>query len=225
MVNLFSHNWLIKVVAEPSLKKELLKYTRGRLLDVGCGEMPYRDLLLPQTSSYIGLEHPSTKHDKSHISVWGEACDLPFKNNSFDTALSLYVLEHLEDPNGAIREISRVLKQGGYCILTTVLFWHIHEAPRDFLRFTRFGLQYLFEKNNFEIIKIKPLTGFWVTFCQLFVYYLRTINFKRYKKKRLFWLVITILGFIAQCIGWLLNKLDKSHCFFGNHYITIGRKR
>lgn len=221
---LLNHNWLIKVTIESHLKRILPQYAKGNTLDVGCGEVPYKDWDLPLVTSYVGLDHPTTKHDKSYISVWGEALKLPFRNASFDTVISLAVLEHLEDPKIAIREIARVLRQGGCCILTTVLFWHIHEGPRDFFRFTHFGLQYLFEENGLEVIRIMPTSGFWVTFCQLFAYYLRTINFKRLKRKRLYWFVISSFIFFAQCTGWFLNKFDRSHKFFGNHYIAMASK-
>ena len=56
------------------------------------------------------------------------------------------------------------LQSGGYALYSIPLFWHLHEEPRDFYRYTRYGIRHLFEKVGFEIIEIDPLSGFWVTF-------------------------------------------------------------
>jgi hypothetical protein len=52
------------------------------------------------------------------------------------------------------------------------LFWHLHEEPRDFYRYTRFGLEYLFTQAGFQVVEIRPLSGFIVTFAQEFCYWL-----------------------------------------------------
>jgi SAM-dependent methyltransferase len=80
------------------------------------------------------------------------------------------VLEHLEEPEAAIRECHRVLRPGGTAIYTVPFIWHLHEEPRDFFRYSKYGLRYLFEKVGFEIVELRALSGFWVTFGQLFVY-------------------------------------------------------
>lgn len=58
---------------------------------------------------------------------------------------------------------------------TIPLFWHLHEEPRDFYRYTKFGIQYLFEKVGFEIVELKSLSGFWVTFGSEFNYYISSL--------------------------------------------------
>lgn len=45
--------------------------------------------------------------------------DLAFKDESFDTALAMFVLFHLPDPHAALQEISRILRKGGILAFTT----------------------------------------------------------------------------------------------------------
>jgi len=129
------------------------RYAKGDLLDIGCGKKPYLEIFKNKVSSYIGL-------DLKEGDVIGSALDLPFPDESFDTVFSSQVLEHVEDPFLMMREVTRVLKKGGYLILTAPLFWCLHEEPRDFFRFTKYSLQLLAEKAGLKVVYIKGL-GCW----------------------------------------------------------------
>jgi SAM-dependent methyltransferase len=83
--------------------------------------------------------------------------DLRFEDCSFDFVLCDQVLEHVEgDPARAIAEQRRVLKPGGWLILTTCLMNPIHGAPGDFWRFTPDGLRLLCR----EFRRIEQAEGF-----------------------------------------------------------------
>lgn len=84
--------------------------------------------------------------------------------------------------------------------------WHLHEEPRDFYRYTGSGLKYLFEKVGFEIVEIKALSGFWVTFGQLFVY-----NMYRLNRGPLRWLwIVSAMGLLIQAGSYILDRFDKT---------------
>ncbi|HWH45333.1 MAG TPA: methyltransferase domain-containing protein, partial [Thermoleophilaceae bacterium] len=104
----------------------------------------------------------------------GSAYELPVEDGSFDTVLCTAVLEHLEEPAAALREARRVLRGGGVAIYTVPFIWHVHEAPRDFFRYSRYGIEHLFGEAGFEIEELRPLSGFWVTFGTMLAYYLHT---------------------------------------------------
>jgi len=74
----------------------------------------------------------------------GDAHNLPFEDNSFKFILCTEVLEHLHTPHQAISEMKRVLQPGGTLILTTRFVYPIHDAPHDYFRFTKYGLEHLF---------------------------------------------------------------------------------
>lgn len=76
---------------------------------------------------------------------------MPYKDDTFDFVISDQVLEHVRNPWLASSEIERVLKPGGWIIITTCLMNHVHGVPEDYFRFTPDGLKVLFE--NFSHIE------------------------------------------------------------------------
>ncbi|HUQ30359.1 MAG TPA: methyltransferase domain-containing protein [Candidatus Paceibacterota bacterium] len=63
-----------------------------------------------------------------------------------EAILCLDVLEHVEEPQQAAREMHRVLKKGGYCLVKIPFIFYYHPEKgyyQDFYRFTRDGLAYL----------------------------------------------------------------------------------
>jgi SAM-dependent methyltransferase len=78
---------------------------------------------------------------------------LSFADDEVGTALCIDTLEHCEDPLTACRELHRVLRPGGVCAVTSVMFFPIHGYPHDYWRFTPGGLRVL----------LSPFDYLWVT--------------------------------------------------------------
>ena len=71
-------------------------------------------MLAGQLEEHIGVgTHQCTLHEKSSVDLWGTAYAIPVESDSFDSALCTAVMEHLEEPEQALRECHRVLKAGG----------------------------------------------------------------------------------------------------------------
>jgi SAM-dependent methyltransferase len=68
---------------------------------------------------------------------------LTFADGEVGTALCIDTLEHCEDPLAAGRELYRVLRPGGVCAVTSVMWFPIHGYPHDYWRFTPEGLRLL----------------------------------------------------------------------------------
>lgn len=206
------HDRQLVILAETFLK--------GRLIDVGCGIKPYRDLLRQFVTEHIGIDHEGSLHSKDNVDLIGTAYCIPAPDASFDSAICTSVLEHLEEPEQALRECHRVLKTDGVAIYSVPFIWHLHEEPRDFYRFTKYGLDYLFKKVGFEVIEIKALSGFWVTFGQLFVY-----NLYRFNRGPLRWFrIIDAVGLIVQGLAYLLNRFDRTEQWTWA-YMAVVRKK
>ncbi len=99
------------VLANELLLREILKtipYVRGRLLDIGCGEKPYKDIFSSRVDSYVGIDLVQTLHTKHAVNIFANAHHLPFPKCTFDTILCLEVLEHVERPLEVLRGIYTV---------------------------------------------------------------------------------------------------------------------
>jgi len=210
-------NILIHWILEREMKRYIPIYIKGRLVDIGCGEKPYVHLMKPYVTEHVGIDFEETQHDKSMIDLFGTAYHLPVESSSFDSAICTAVLEHLEEPGQALRECYRVLKRGGVAIYSVPFIWHLHEEPRDFYRFSKYGLKYLFEKAGFEIVDLKALSGFWITFGQMLVYYLYRFNLGIFRWLR----IIDILGLLIQTFSYLLDKLDKAEQWTWMYLIVV----
>ncbi|MBD3366307.1 methyltransferase domain-containing protein [candidate division WWE3 bacterium] len=88
------------------------------VLDLGCGRGNYViDENRKNIQWAVGLD-VAEEHTKGNICLdeifYGGAENLPFEDASFDVVVSLWVLEHLENPEKVFAEVTRVLKPGGY---------------------------------------------------------------------------------------------------------------
>ena len=126
---------------------------QGRILDVGCGQKPYRHLFTSPT--YIGVEVQQEGHDHTNeqVDFFYDGKRLPFDDATFDSIITSEVLEHVFEPDEFLQEIHRNLKPGGKLLLTAPFVWDEHEQPYDYARYTSFGLKHLLQKNGFKVIQ------------------------------------------------------------------------
>lgn len=77
------------------------------------------------------------------------------EDSTYDCVVCMEILEHTIDPFGAIQELRRILKDGGYVLLSAPLNWRIHGPIPDCWRFTEHGFKVLLR--NFDIVEIDIL--------------------------------------------------------------------
>jgi SAM-dependent methyltransferase len=86
-----------------------------------------------------------------------DAHQIPLASDSVDAVLVQAVLEHVLDPSQVVREIRRVLRDGGLVYAETPFLQQVHAGPYDFVRFTSSGHRYLFR--GFEEIAAGAVAG------------------------------------------------------------------
>jgi SAM-dependent methyltransferase len=128
---------------------------RYRVLDVGCGSKPYSPFFEPYVETYVGVDIGNPAAD-----IEGSAEALPLPDNAFDLVLCTQVLEHLDDPGVAVRELHRVTAPGGRVLASTHGVQVYHPAPADYWRWTHAGLARLFEQNGaWASVAVAPVGG------------------------------------------------------------------
>jgi ubiquinone/menaquinone biosynthesis C-methylase UbiE len=147
----------------------------GTLLDLGCGEMPYRPYLLDKNkkiTKYIGMDVDTKKYNMIyHRTVkpdllWdGKKIDL--SDNSIDTVIATELFEHIENLNEVLSEVFRVLKNGGIIFFSVPFIWPLHEVPYDQYRYTPYSLNNVLEKAWFRGIEIFPFGGYNAALAQM----------------------------------------------------------
>ena len=197
------HYNLIEKYHKNFVKSEIVRYAKGRVLDLGCGDQPFYKYIKDQVEEYVAVDHPDTPHSKENIDFFATAYELPFEDNHFDVVLLTQVIEHLESPEKGLTEINRVLKANGKLILSWPFLYPIHEAPRDFFRYTKYGMEHMAKETGYQIKSITPVSGFWITyFSFLSIYILR-------KSKLIYYMLFPFL-FLFKYICILLEKFDKN---------------
>ncbi len=132
------------------------------LLDAGSGEgqfQPYFD-----HTNYVGVDLAvgDTTWDYTGLDTQADLKELPFGEETFDAAVCIQTLEHVNDPQQVISEIGRVLKPGGRFYLAAPMQWHQHQKPHDFFRYTSFGFEYLLQNAGMRVVEMRPWGGyFW----------------------------------------------------------------
>lgn len=177
----------------------------GRLLDFGCGKMPYRNMILEESElkEYIGLDIETALTYDSKIKpdfIWdGNA--MPFSNEEFDCAMGTEVLEHCPDAEKVLKEVYRVLKTKGFIFGTVPFLWPLHETPHDEYRYTPFSLKRHLENAGFTKIEIMAHGGWHSSMAQMLGLWIKRSNMSSRKRK--------MLSHVIKPIMKKLLKLDQ----------------
>lgn len=155
--------WLEKVLSELP--------TGSRILDAGAGEQRFKKLcghlkyVAQDFGGYDGKGNSAGlqtgKWDQSNLDIVSDIADIPEPNGSFDAILCTEVLEHLPDPIAAIKEFSRLLKKGGWLIITAPFCSATHFAPYHFCSgFNRYFYEKHLSDGGYEITELKTNGNF-----------------------------------------------------------------
>lgn len=139
-----------------SKARELTNSLSPIVLDIGCGEKPYADLF--DGTKYFGINYGTLN---SSPDVVGNALNVPICDGSVDIIFSTQVIEHVPNPFRMVEECARILKPGGFLILTGPFYWPLHEEPHDYFRFTKYGFAHLLKSADLESIEIKADGSDW----------------------------------------------------------------
>ncbi len=182
------------------------------ILDAGAGELRWKPFCshLKYTSQDFAQYDGKNDNEGLQIENWeypkldivSDITDIPVKDESFDYVLCTEVLEHVPDPNKALRELVRVTKIGGELIITAPFCSLTHMAPYHYSSgFNKYWYTINLEQYGCEIIECKGNGDFYQYLRQeiLRIPYVT----KRYLGKSSPWVLLRCALFAR-----LLNKLS-----------------
>jgi SAM-dependent methyltransferase len=198
---------------------EALPRFYGIVLDVGCGEKPYRELLTQAPSkatSYTGLDLPGNPYSEPDLTWDGGTIPLP--DQAVDSVMLTEVLEHTPDPQAVLKESARVLKTDGFLFLTVPFIWPIHCVPHDEFRYTPFALHRFLETAGFKDIEIKATGGRHAVLAVILGLWVR----RRPLTSRVHIVSRWLLSYALWPVIWLLFKLDQRPLTLGESTLIVG---
>jgi SAM-dependent methyltransferase len=183
----------------------------ARVLDAGAGECPFRHLF--SGNEYVAVDSTvgDPAWDYSHLSVIADLTALPFADGSFSAVICVVVLEHVSDPAAAFREFRRVLGAQGRCFVAVPQIWELHQAPNDFFRYTRHGLEHLMRSSGLRTVSLEPTGGYFQLLGKLSVDFLQF--FESGAGFILFIPLAPLFGFLIPLVCYYLDKLDRRKDF------------
>lgn len=202
--------------------KILARRLTGRVLDIGCGQKPYKHFFC-NASEYICIEvdTPNNRKDKK-ADFYFDGKALPFPDNSLDNIFLSQVLEHVFLPDSFLAEINRVMKEEGGLLLSVPFVWDEHEQPVDYARYSSYGICALLERNSFSIVEQhKTATDLRAIFQLLNTYiYKTTVSNNRWLNL----LAMIILMAPINICGAIISKLLPSNTDLYLDNIILAKK-
>jgi SAM-dependent methyltransferase len=149
-------DWLILRGLARLLTEQVQRHVTGgsTLLDLGCGAMPYRELIHGFGIRYLGADIGRS----ADLEIDGDG-RVALEAHSCDAILSVQVLEHVADLDAYCSEIRRLLRDNGTLFLSTHGTWLYHPHPEDYRRWTRTGLSLDLEQRGLAVAQTYPVVG------------------------------------------------------------------
>lgn len=140
-----------------AVARALVHYVEGNVIDLGAGDSPFVEIIVPRAQRYDTLD---IDHEKQAVTYVGDIQRMPeIGTDQYDTAVCLQVLEHVPEPASALQECYRILRPGGRLILSAPHLSRLHDEPHDYYRYTCHGLAYLATQAGFGVEEIVPYGG------------------------------------------------------------------
>lgn len=192
------------------------KYMKSEVLDLGGGRRR-GEFKKPSNATWIILDIEKSFHP----AVLGDAHNLPFKDCAFDCVKCTELLEHVENPERVVEDITRVLKPSGTLILSMPFNFPIHADPYDFQRFTNYKLKKILE-NDFEV-EIMKKQGLYFTVLGHMIK--QAITNMKSRFKRILYLMFPLLDLFVKLDNLNFVKNSKYLSSFTTGFFVMAVKK
>ena len=126
----------------------------GAVVDVGCGEQPFRPLVEANRRAYVGMD--IAQNSSGTVSLLGDLEHVD-PATTYPIVLCTEVLEHVVDIDASFRGLRRLTMPGGLVLITVPFLFPEHLDPDDFRRLTGHGVAQLARDHGFSVVSIDRL--------------------------------------------------------------------
>jgi ubiquinone/menaquinone biosynthesis C-methylase UbiE len=145
------------------IEKTLQKIPAGStILDAGAGESPFKKYcshlhyVAQDFGQYAGTGEVGLQTgtwDNSKLDIVSDITSIPRPDDSFDAIMCTEVLEHVPDPVAALAELNRLLRPGGFLLLTAPFASLTHFAPYHFVSgLSKFFYDHHLQKFGYQVL-------------------------------------------------------------------------
>ncbi len=159
------YNFLVRrFIIRRRLKEKKFK----KILELGCGISPILEAgegIIQTDFSHQALRHlnAQTRNGTAFRGINCDATRLPFTDEAFDGIICSEVIEHIEEDEKALGEMSRILRRGGELFLTCPMhqtyFGFDDELVGHYRRYETEDLQSRLSRCGLKEIKTSPVLG------------------------------------------------------------------
>ncbi len=202
-----------------NLVKKLTQLNNGSVLDIGSGTGYFLSEMKRSGWKVKGIEiNPKARHfsvESLGLDVISPDAIDSLPESEFDCITLWHVLEHFHDPDGYVREVRRMLKPSGICIIALPNshspdakhygnFWAAYDVPRHLWHFSPSTFRKFSEKNGFDLLGIKRMPAD--------VFYISSVS-EKYKGTRLSFFTGLLKG-VWFSIRTLFNREGSSSLIY-----------
>ncbi len=184
-------------------------FISGTVLDIGSGGNPSYEKYLPKNIKYTKTDYVQ-KDGVGKVLDFNKKFDFP--DASFDTVFLFHNLYIAEDSEFTMSEVKRVLKNGGYLLISNPFTANEMPEPHDYIRFSKEGIDRMIEKTGFEIVEFKRL-GDRFSVC---AYALNPLL--------LIWPIRLVVNTLALMLDFIIPRKLKTNYPFPIGYFYVTRK-
>lgn len=207
-----------------------------KVLDVGAGSCPYRELFTHCT--YYAHDLAPLRSDQLRHGGYGQLdyvsdiAAIPVPDGSYGAILCTEVLEHHPEPIKVIKEIARILEPGGKLILTAPLGSGIHQEPYHYYGgYTPWWYERFLRAAGFEQIAIEANEGSLRFFSQEALRFVQTTSPLKLPMPLwagclwapVWFALAPILAMVVPVVCKLIDRFDSERRFTVGYHVTAIR--